>query len=51
MVVIVTLVLIVACFIGWVLFIFFHPESPHLAVVLNGGFGLLMALIGYYVRR
>ena len=46
-----TLVLIVISFIGWGWFIVFHPESPHLGIVLNGGFGLLMALIGYYVKK
>lgn len=46
----ITLLLIVFSFIGWILFIFFRPDSPHLALVLNAGFGLVMGLCGYYVR-
>lgn len=47
---IIMLVLIIISFMGWGFFIVFHPDSRHLGTVLNGSFGLLMALIGYYVR-
>ena len=45
-----TLVLILFSFVGWGLFITLRPDSPQLNIVLNGGFGLVMALSGYYVR-
>ncbi len=47
---IITLMLILLSFIGWILFITLRPDSPQLSIVLNAGFGLLMALVGYYVR-
>lgn len=47
---IVTLILILFSFIGWGFFIALRPDSPQLGIVLNGGFGLVMALAGYYVR-
>lgn len=47
---IVTIILIIFSFIGWGFFIALRPDSPQLGIVLNGGFGLLMALAGYYVR-
>lgn len=46
----VTMLVILFSFSGWLLFIAFRPDSPHLALVLNGGFGLVMGLCGYYVR-
>lgn len=45
-----TLILILFSFIGWGIFIASRPDSPYLGIVLNGGFGLVMALSGYYVR-
>jgi hypothetical protein len=45
-----TLILILFSFIGWGFFIALRPDSPQLGIVLNGGFGLIMALSGYYVR-
>jgi hypothetical protein len=45
-----TMIVILFSFAGWILFIAMRPDSPHLALVLNGGFGLVMGLCGYYVR-
>ena|SRR3990167_3809896 len=46
----ITLILIFFSFIGWGFFIALRPDSPQLGIVINGGFGLVMALAGYYVR-
>jgi len=47
---ILTFIIIVLSFIGWIVFIILRPDSPLLGNVITGEFGLLMALIGYYVR-
>lgn len=46
---IVTMILIMFSFIGWFMFIALNPDSRYLGNVINAGFGLLMALVGYYV--
>lgn len=46
----VTLILILSAFIGLVLFVIFHPDSPQAGIAINSGMGLVMALAGYYVR-
>lgn len=45
----VTVGVIIFSFVGWILFIVLRPDSPQLSIVLNGGFGLVMALAGYYI--
>lgn len=46
----VTLFLILGAFIGLVLFIAFHSDSPQVGIAMSSGMGLVMALAGYYVR-
>ena len=46
----VTLFLILGAFIGLVLFVTFHPDSPEIGIAMSSGMGLVMALAGYYVR-
>lgn len=45
-----TIILILFSFICWILFVVLRPDSPHINIVLNSGFGLVMALCGYYVK-
>jgi len=47
----VTLIVIVVSLAAWILFIALHPDSPHLPIVFNAAFGLVMGLCGYYVKE
>jgi hypothetical protein len=46
----VTLILIMCAFLGDALYIAFRPNSPYLSQMITAGFGLVMALAGYFVR-